>query len=400
MQAEIEINGDEVTINSLLVDSSDLVAYLEDYEADDHGDAISGLIEIALEMRTRFNTTLETQNIKESADSVIESIKQAYEQMIKDLNEKLAEIVDPEKGPVIKALDKATGDNLKNLLAPEALGDSLDPSPIARLRTLISADLSAHQKKVDESLESIKTKLRINQRDRKTAADGTDFEVKVDKIIQDYAHIFGDLAEPRGAIAETGGSKKGDTKVTLNKDDTKGKICTLLWEAKTDKGFKSKATGRVIDDQAKKELNTVITDRSADAAILVLDSEGIDMDAQPPWKEYDGNKLLVIVDTFAPESDLIRLAYLWGRWKSRSSIENLETQIDFDGIRGSFDAMQLRLKDLRNVKRSHNDAIKSIESAGSLLKNFRDEIKDMMEELARMVNVKIESDEEKDELDQ
>jgi hypothetical protein len=61
--------------------------------------------------------------------------------------------------------------------------------------------------------------------------------------------------------------------------------------------------------------------------------------------------------------------------------------------------MQLRLKDLRNVKKSHNDAIKSIESAGGLLKSFRDDIKDMMEELARMVNVKLEIDTEKDELD-
>ena len=123
------------------------------------------------------------------------------------------------------------------------------------------------------------------------------------------------------------------------------------------------------------------------------------MDVQAPWKEYDGNKLLIIVDTFAPETDLIRLAYLWGRWKSRSSIGDLKAEIDFDGIRGSFDAMQLRLKDLRNVKKSHNDAIKSIESAGSLLKSFRDDIKDMMEELARMVNVKIDIDTEKDELD-
>jgi hypothetical protein len=173
----------------------------------------------------------------------------------------------------------------------------------------------------------------------------------------------------------------------------------LLWEAKTDKNFKSKATGRVVDDQVKKELNAVIADRSADAAILVLDSEGIDMEAQAPWREYDGNKLLIIVDLYAPETDLIRLAYLWGRWKSRSSIKNLETQIDFDGIRGSFDAMQLRLKDLRNVKKSHNDAIKSIEGAGGLLKSFRDDIRSMMEDLADMVNVKIEIDTEKDELD-
>lgn len=400
MEPAIEIDGDEVTINSLVIESSDLVEYLDDYEEEDRGDAIEGLIEIALDIRSKFQTDLETQNIKDSAESVIASIEQAYEQMVEDLNEKLAEIVDPEKGPVIKALDKATGDNLKNLLAPETSENNLDPSPIARLRNLIAADLSAHQKKVDESLEAIKSKLRIQQGSRKTAADGTDFEVKVDKIIQDYAQIFGDSAESTGAKSETGGSKKGDTKVTLNNDDTMGKICTLLWEAKTDKDFKSKATQRVIDDQVKKELNAVLADRSADAAILVLDSEGIDMEVQSAWKEYDGNKLLIIVDTFAPEPDLIRLAYLWGRWKSRSSIGDLKPEIDLDGIRGSFDAMQLRLKDLRNVKRSHNDAIKSIEAAGSLLKSFRDDIKDMMEELARMVNVKIEIDTEKDELDQ
>lgn len=399
MQAEIEIDGDEVTINSLVIDSAELVAYLDDYEEDARAEALEGLIEIALDIRSKFQTDLETQNIKDSAESVIASIEQAYEQMVEDLNEKLAEIVDPEKGPVIKALDKATGDNLKNLLSPESIEGSLDPSPIARLRTLIAADLAAHQRRVDDSLEAIKAKLRINQGSRKTAADGTDFEVKVDKIIQDYAQIFGDSAESTGAKAESGGSKKGDTKVTLNNDDTMGNICTLLWEAKTDKDFKSKATQRVIDDQVKKELNAVLADRGGDAAILVLDSEGIDMDVQTPWKEYDGNKLLIIVDTFAPDTDLIRLAYLWGRWKSRSSIGDLKAEIDLDGIRGSFDAMQLRLKDLRNVKKSHNDAIKSIEIAGGLLKSFRDDIRSMMEDLADMVNVKIEIDNEKDELD-
>lgn len=393
MTAEIDIDGDEVTINSLVMDNSELVEYLEEHDQEDYGDAIEGLIAIALDIRSKFQTDLETQNIKDSAESVITSIEQAYEQMVVDLNEKLAEIVDPEKGPVIKALDKATGDNLKNLLAPETNENNLDPSPIARLRNLIAADLAAHQRKVDESLEAIKAKLRIQQGARKTAADGTDFEVKVDKIIQDYAQIFGDSAELTGAKSESGGSKKGDTKVTLNNDDTMGKICTVLWEAKTDQDFKSKATRRVIDDQVKKELNAVLADRGADAAILVLDSDGIDLAVQSTWKEYDGNKLLIIVDTFIPETDLIRLAYLWGRWKSRSSIGDLKPEIDLDGIRGSFDAMQLRLKDLRNVKRSHNDAIKSIESAGSLLKSFREDIKDMMEELALMVNVKIDLDE-------
>ena len=140
-------------------------------------------------------------------------------------------------------------------------------------------------------------------------------------------------------------------------------------------------------------MNSVINDRGSDAAILVLDSELLNLEDQPSWREYDGNKLLIIVDTFNPEPDLIRLAYLWGRWKSRSSIGSLETKIDVEGIRGSFDEMNLRMKDLRNVVKSHSDAIGSIESAGLLLKSFRKDFKGMMEELALMVNIKIDLDE-------
>ena len=117
------------------------------------------------------------------------------------------------------------------------------------------------------------------------------------------------------------------------------------------------------------------------------------MEDQPSWREYDGNKLLIVVDTFNPEPDLIRLAYLWGRWKSRSSITSLEPKIDVEGIRGSFDEMNLRMKDLRNVVKSHSDAIGSIELASSLLKSFRKDFKRMMEELALMVNIKVDLDE-------
>ena len=55
--------------------------------------------------------------------------------------------------------------------------------------------------------------------------------------------------------------------------------------------------------------------------------------------------------------------------------------------------MNLRMKDLRNVVRSHADAVGSIKSAGTLLKSFREDFKGMMEELALMVNIKIDLDE-------
>lgn len=390
----VSIDEDEVTIDGLVIDNAALVEYLNEYEEEDHDQALTDLIKIALDIRKSFVTDLETKNITESAESVIERMEQSYADMVEELERQLNELINSEDGSITKAFEKVTGNNLKTLLSPEA---SPDPSPIARLRSLIASDLRGHQESVNESLEAIKTKLRIGQGTRKTAADGVDFEAKVDNLIQDFARTYGDTAEATGTIQESGGSKKGDTRVTLNKDDTLGKVCTLVWEAKTDRDFKSRATGKVIDNQVKNELNAVINDRGADAAILVLDSEGIKLEDQPSWREYDGNKLLIIVDTFNPEPDLIRLAYLWGRWKSRASIGSLETKIDVDGIRGSFDQMNLRLKDLRNVKKAHNSAIESIEGAGVLLASFRKDIKSMIEELALMVNINIDTEEIEDE---
>lgn len=395
-EGQVEISEDGVVIHNLEIDDPALSEYLSSLE--DPAEGVRDLINIAFEVRSRFTMDLETQNIKDSADAVIERIEEAYEQMVEDLKAEITRLIDPENGPVIKALDKATGDNLKLLLAPE---DTLDQSPIARLKVLLAKDISDFKFEVDGTLTEIKTKLGIGVAKRKTAADGNDFEAKIDAVIQDVARIYADTAEATGATAEASGSKKGDTLVTLNADDTQGQVCKIIWEAKTDARFKSKTTTqspKVIDDQVKIELNGAIGTRDAQAAIMVLDSNGLDMSAQPIWREYEGNKLLIIVDLLMPDEELIKLAYLWGRWKSRASIGRLAATTDTEGIKNTFDALRLRLKDLRNVKKAHNDAVKAINSAGTILFDFRKDVNDMMEDLAETININLEevdlSDEE------
>ena len=387
-EKEVEISKDGVVIHNLEIDDPALSEYLSTLE--DPADGIRDLINIAFEVRSRFTMDLETQNIKDSADAVIERIEEAYEQMVEDLKAEITRLVDPENGPVIKALNKATGDNLKQLLAPE---NTLDQSPIARLKVLLAKDIADFKLEVDGTLTEIKTKLGIGVAKRKTAADGNDFEAKIDAVIQDVARIYADTAEATGATAEAGGSKKGDTLVTLNSDDTQGQVCKIIWEAKTDARFKGKSTTqspKVIDDQVKIELNGAIETRDAQAAILVLDSNGLDMSAQPIWREYEGNKLLIVVDLLMPDEELIKLAYLWGRWKSRASIGRLAATIDTEGIKKNFDALRVRLKDLRNVKKAHNEAVKAINSAGTILVDFRKYINGMMEDLAETINIELE----------
>jgi hypothetical protein len=389
MEAElsnIQLNPTSVTIIDLEIKSTELSQYLA--ASENPSEALVDLIKIALDVRARFSTSLETQNIKDSAQSVIEKMDDTFEQIIKALKEKADLLVDPENGPIIKALDKATGDNLKKLLAPE---DTYDQGPIARLRGMIEQDVEAFKEDVDAALLEIKIKLGISGTKRKTAADGVDFEAKVDGIIQDFARTYGDAAISVGAKAETGAAKKGDTEVVLNFEDTGNIECKIIWESKTDASFKSKSANspKVVDNQVKNELNAAMLLRKAKVGILVLDTAGLDMEAQPNWREYEGNKLLVIVDILNPDPDLIRLAYLWGRWKAKSSLGSNVATVDYDGIKNNFDQIRLRLNDLRNVKKAHTDSINILNGASTLVDGIQKDTKRMMSDLAETIDIEL-----------
>ena len=392
----IDIYPDRVVLNNFEIKDSALAEYLGTVE--DPESEIRDLIDISMTMRSRFNTDLETQNIKASADAVIEKIETTYKAFIKELEEEAKKLVDPKDGPVVKALEKAAEGSFTKLLNPEF--DPESPSPISRLKSALSEEIDEFKDDIEETLREIKTKLGIGAKTRKTAADGTDFEASVDSVIQNLAKIYGDTAISIGAQPGIAGSKKGDTLVTLNFDDTQSQRCEIVWESKTEAKFKGDPktkSPKVIDDQVKIELNKAINTQSANAGILVLDSAGLDMDAQPVWREYEGNKLLVVVDPNVVDEDLIRLAYLWGRWKARSSIGKLESTIDSDGIRDTIETLRLRLKELRKVKLHHTASIDAINSADLLLKSFRKDAKSMMEDLAGMVNIKLADDPDGDD---
>ena len=240
----------------------------------------------------------------------------------------------------------------------------------------------------------------IGPKARKTAADGTDFEGMVDSIVQSLAIVHGDAALPIGAKTENGTSKKGDTEVTLNFDDTNSIPCKIVWEAKTDSTFKGKSTiksPKVIDDQVKKELNAALKNRGAKSAIMVLDSVGLDMEAQPTWREYEGNKLVIIVDPIDPDENLVRLAYLWGRWKARASIGSSVATIDYEGIRSGFEQIRLRLQDLRQVKLTHTTVIGMLESSTSVITNIQKDTKRHIKDLADTIEIELTDVPDEDE---
>jgi hypothetical protein len=386
MTNQIEILDSEVVIHEMTIKNMDLVEYLQEFE--NPKEAIESLIQIALDVRTKFITDSETQTIRDAVDAAIVSIDESYERMIKDLKAETERLVDPENGPVIKALNTATGDNLKKLLNPESIPGEVNHSPIARLRVLINEEIG----KLSTDIGEIKSKLGLTGSTRKTTFDGVDFEEEVDREIQKLAKIFGDTAESTGATPEIGRAKKGDTKVTLNVDDTSGHTANVIWEAKTSSKFKSdaKENPKVKDDLIRKALNETMELRNASVGVFVIDSAGLDLDSQPIWREYEGNKLLLVLDSLNPDPEIIRVGYLWARWKAKAALGKIEFTVDSEGIENVIKQLVLKLSDLRKIKIHHGDALKALNGASGLVKNFHNETKQLMNELAQMISVKMD----------
>ena len=138
----IEINEDAgiVSVSDLEIENSSLASYLAQQEDSEY--ALIELINIALRIRSQFVTDLETQNISDAADSVIEEFDEKFAEAVNQLNEKFEELTDPKKGAIITNLDKITRDKLTNLLTPEYNPDDIaNASPIALLRIGLTRDL-------------------------------------------------------------------------------------------------------------------------------------------------------------------------------------------------------------------------------------------------------------------
>ena len=399
MSVEVNLENGVVTVTDLEIENDNLAIYLSQQE--DTEFALNELIQIALRIRSQFVTDLETQNISDKAEQVIEEFDEKFSNAVEILNEKFNELVDPKKGAIVTNLDKITKDKLTNLLTPDFDPDNIaNASPIAQLKMSLLKDLKQMIDDVKSPITEIHAKLGISGLVKKDAQAGDDFEDKVDSILQQLARTHGDTAQPVGTVAENGRSKKGDTLVTLNTDDTRSISCKVAWEMKTEAKFKSAKSvqsPRVIDDQVIIELNKVIENRSANAAVLVLDSDGLDMSKQAVWREYGGNKLLVVVDRYAPSPELIQLAYLWSRWRARIGLDQFAATVDEEGIKDTIRAIQQKLQLIANSKREQNLAIGLITTSIGYLDAYRKETKNSFASLSEMINIQYEEVSENDE---
>ena len=128
-----------------------------------------------------------------------------------------------------------------------------------------------------------------------------------------------------------------------------------------------------------------MTTREADCGIFVSDARGIDLTLQPVWQEFEGNKLIIVLDDGDPDQRLIRLAYLWSRWILLRSQNQLDGEIDVVAIDRVISDLQREFDGLANLKRLHTPIKTNVEAAIKFVADMEEKLDGLMDELRDLI---------------
>ena len=336
----LEVNDTEVIISKLTINNPGLVAYLKQFSGpQEQLIAMVDLINLAISVKNLASSSLETENVKKSAEMVIQGLEGTAVTVKQVIESSTSNIFDPETGIVAVKLREAsaslTEDQQKIIKQVLSLQD--EASPLYQLQSGLKTVIDTKIEAVKTDINNVGTALNqfIGAQEKKkelhlkSREKGGDLEEILDEIIQQEAAVHGDDARYTGDTASPYGKNVGDEVITINPAITGNAEVNIVWEAKTDMTFKD-AKGRLKRDKVAKELNDAMSNRDAVYGIFVSDVNGLDLTVQPLWNEFEGNKLVIVLDPEDPDQRLVRMAYLWARAFAIRAISPEDVEFDVD----------------------------------------------------------------------
>ena len=373
--ADLRIEGDNVTIKNLTIADGELAQYLSTKEGAEQVLLLIELIETAMQIQRMANTSADVKELNSVAKQVRETMKTAGDDAFNDLQKLIEGQGENKPGTLINLLKTKLIDQVIAELDP-----TKETSPFHSINDQLAALLAktAGEKATAESY--------ANSREK-----GIDFEELLDQMIQLEAVVHGDDAQFTGDFPSPSGEKTGDEVVTINPAATNNEEIRIVWEAKTDKTYKD-TKGRLKRDKVASELDDAMSNREAICGIFVSDARGVDMTKQPAWQEFDGNKLIIVLDDENPDQRLIRMAYLWSRWIVLRSQEQEEGELDFAAIERVIASLQREFDGLANLKRLHTPIETNILAAKKWVNEFEKSLDELMDELRELMVVETEEE--------
>jgi len=252
-----------------------------------------GSAEIARNIADRFDV--------DRTDSVQGEIKQMLVTAIQHQQEQIQRMfsADDASNPLVAAQMRSA----KAMLEAE----DRHRKQLAEMRESSSKENQRLHAQVRELTERFSVHLERGEGDERVAeaeAAGTrkgfTFEESVHAAIERIATTRGDSAAHTGAEGAEGGGKKGDVLVELGAAEgpSAGRVV-----------FEVKDRKRLSKNEAWKQLNEAMAARAASFGVLVVAEEEQIPSGREDLHEYEGNKLIVVVDREDPDTMALTVAY-------------------------------------------------------------------------------------------
>jgi hypothetical protein len=402
---QVELRGDAVVIDNLVVEDRTLVELVERrLEREITAlETVTDALEIGARVLDREATSAEVDAIRrelervsseaehsfaERARTIGESLEKQFERFLGEDGGAMSKVLDTHSSELAELVAKhfsgdrstAVQHEVKELVA-KALADSRQDllrqfsaedghNPLADFKAAVVREVKRSGETHDKLIEKIArlegevkrlhdaTEAEAElaaERDRGTSK-GRAFEQQAFELIETMASARGDAAHHVGDERSASGGKKGD--VVIEVDGSSGPAkARIAIEVKDEKLSKNRAW---------ETLNAALAERDAGFAILVVASEEKVPSGREPLHEYEGNKMIVTLDKEELDGRALELAYRYARCRCLMAAER-DLALDAAGVRDAAEEALSALRDAQKIRSSLTGANNSVKAAHDTL---------------------------------
>jgi hypothetical protein len=230
--------------------------------------------------------------------------------------------------------------------------------------------ISELRRELLELKERTEAKGRVAEEAERGTAKGRSFEELVHATLEEIASGHGDAARHVGDESSESGGKKGDTVVEIG-GAVGAPVATVVFEAKNKKLTKNDAWA---------ELGGCMGERDAAYAVLVVAGDDKVPSGLEELTEYQGNKIIAVLDREEPDPLGLRLVYRYVRARVLAAGEH-GLEVDAAGVRDAAEEAAARLKRANRVRKSLTSVTTSADAARA---EFDEMVADVERCLARI----------------
>src|SRR3954452_7527458 len=412
---QVRVLGDRVAIDGLVVDDECAVRLVT--EREEHGDdparVVLDAVEIGARVLDREQAGANAEFVKAEFEKASRDVQHEFTEQARTIAQffetQFADVFGEEDGRLAKELERRFGDgsatsvqNRVRELVQETMARSREDllkqfnsadgnNPLAdfkagTIRVLKAAEERQHETQqrllhqmgeLEKQLQALrleKEKLEEVEAERERGtAKGRSFEEAVAEAVDRIALAQGDVAEAVGDMKEATG-KVGDVVVAIDacNGPARGRI---VLEAKDRKSLSAPT--------ALKELDSALSERSADFAVMIVPSDDRLPGKLQQLREYNGDKMLVALD---PDGGSLGLEYAYRLARARVLMKRSDAAgVDVAAVGAAAERALAALTEERKIKQQLTGAKTNIDKAAEFVEGMSGRVRGLLQEIDAIV---------------